>query len=130
MLVAHSGEGDDPPLRDLSEYPIYHAPVLAVHYAKAFVPNLFTAAGEQPVRARANVQRLDIPYGGPVPIAILAAIAGGKTLTGTPAFIRSWDRDFDYLYVLGPHRANPLPDLLQEMASERRFVLYKIRRPP
>jgi hypothetical protein len=131
VLVAHSGEGADPPLRDLTEYPIYNAPTLAVHYAQAFVPNLFTAAGEQPVRARPAMQRLDIPYGGPVPIAILAAIAAGKTPVGTPAFIRSWDRDFDYLYMLGPQRANPMPALLQEVARERRFILYKIiRRPP
>ena len=130
VLIAHSGEGADPPLRDLTDYPIYHAPVLAVHYANAFVPNLFTAAGEQPLRARAAVQRLDVPYGGPIPIAILAAIADGKTLTGTPAYIRTWTRDFDDLYVLGARRPNPLPALLQEVMRARRFVLYKIKRPP
>jgi hypothetical protein len=129
LLVAHSGAGDDPPLGNLTEYPMYHAATLAVHYADAFVPDLFTAAGKQPVRARPDLQRLDIPDVGPVPIAILAAIAAGKTPAGTPAFIRSWDRDFDYLYVLGPHRDNPMPALLQEVDSARRFVLYKIRRP-
>jgi hypothetical protein len=126
VLVADSGQGDDPPLSDLTGYPMYHAPVLAVHYANAFVPNLFAAAGEQPVRAKPAMRRLDIPYGGPVPLAILTAIAAGKPLLGTPEFIRSWPRDFDYLYVLGPHRPNPMPALLHEVTSARRFVLYRV----
>jgi hypothetical protein len=128
LLVAHSGAGDDPPLRDLTEYPIYHAPTLAVHYADAFVPNLFTGAGKQPLRARGEVARLDIAEGGPIPLAILVAIAEGKMPAGTPGFVRRWERDFDYVYVLGPQRANPLPAVLQEVARSRRFVLYKIRR--
>jgi len=129
LLVAASGEGDDPPLRDLTEYPIYHAPTLAVHYADAFVPNLFTGAGKQPLRARAKVARLDIVEGGPFPLRLLVAIADGKPPAGTPAFVRTWPRDFDDLYVLGPQRPNPLPALLQEVTRSRRFVLYKIRRP-
>jgi hypothetical protein len=128
ILVAHSGTGDDPPLRDLTEYPIYHAPTLAVHYADAFVPNLFTATGKQPLRARAQVARLDIPEGGPIPLAVLTAIAAGKPPAGTPEFVRTWNRDYDYLYVLGPQRANPLPALLQEVTRSRRFVLYRVRR--
>jgi hypothetical protein len=32
--------------------------------------------------------------------------------------------------VLGPHVANPLPNLLEELDSSARFVLYKIRRAP
>lgn len=128
VLVATSGNGDDPPFQDLTEYPMAYAPTLAVHYAKAFVPNLFTGAGKQPVRAQPAVERLDIPYGGPVPVTILAAIAGGKTGAGVPPFIRSWDRDFDYLYVLGPHSPNPLPALLDELDRSSRFVLYKIGR--
>jgi hypothetical protein len=128
VLVGTSGTGDDPPFQDLTEYPMSYAPVLAVHYAKAFVPNLFTGEGKQPVRAQGTVARLDIPYGGPVPLTILAAIAAGKTSAGVPPFIRSWDRDFNYLYVLGAPSPNPLPALLEELARSSRFVLYKIRR--
>ena len=127
VLVGGSGAGDDPPFHDLTEYPIYYAPTLAVHYANAFVPNLFTAAGKQPVRANSFVERLDIPHGGPVPVTILAALADGRTAANVPAFIRSWQKDFDYLYVLGPHIPNPMPALLEERASAARFVLYKIR---
>jgi len=128
VLIGESGVGEDPPFHDLTEYPIYYAPTLAVHFANAFVPNLFTAAGKQPVRANSFIERLDIPHGGPVPVAILAGILAGKTAAGTPSFIRSWYRDFDYLYVLGPHVPNPMPTLLDEMDRSVRFVLYKIRR--
>ena len=55
--------GADPPFHDLTEYPIYYAPTLAVHYANAFVPGLFVAAGKQPVRANDFVERLAIPGG-------------------------------------------------------------------
>jgi hypothetical protein len=130
VLVGGSGEGDDPPFRDLTQYPMFYAPTLAVHYANAFVPNLFTAVGKQPVQARASVQRLAIPYGGPMPMRVLTAIATGSTSADLPPFIRTWYRDYDYLYVVGPQVANPLPSLLQEVDSSARFVLYKIRRAP
>jgi hypothetical protein len=128
VLIGGSGTGDDPPFHDLTEYPIYYAPTLAVQYANAFVPGLFTAAGKQPVRVGSIVERLAIPHGGPVPVVILAAIAAGKTPAGTPVYIQSWVRDYNYLYVLGPHIPNPMPTLLEEMDSSARFVLYKIRR--
>src|SRR5262249_17313180 len=94
-----------------------------------FVPNVFTETGKQPVQVRPAVQRLAIPYGGPVPIRLLAAIATHQTLE-TPGFIRTWYRDFDYLHVLGPNVANPLPDLLEELDRSARFVLYRIQHIP
>jgi hypothetical protein len=130
VLVGGSGEGGDPPFNDLTQYPMFYAPTLVVHYANAFVPNLFTAVGKQPVQARAALQRLAIPYGGPMPIRVLAAVAAGQPPSDVPPFIRTWYRDYDYLYVLGPHVANPLPDLLEELDGSARFVLYKIRRTP
>lgn len=128
VLVGATGDSGDPPFADLTSYPMYYAPTLAVHYANAFVPNLFTEEGKQPVRPRAAVRDIAIPYGGPVPASLLAAIAAGQPPPGAPQFIRSWHRDFDYLYVLGPLAANPLPDLLELLQTSERFVLYRIRR--
>ncbi|HET9715892.1 MAG TPA: hypothetical protein VFP60_06875 [Pseudolabrys sp.] len=128
VLIGHSGAGNDPPFNDLTEYPIYNAPVLAVHFADAFVPNLFTAPGKQPVKPRPNYAALDIPYGGPVPVAILSSIAEGTAPAATPRFIRDWPREFDYLYLLGPRISNPLPKLLEEIQSSQRFVLYRVRK--
>jgi hypothetical protein len=132
ILIATHGEGEDPPFKDLTQFPMYYAPTLAVHYAHAFVPNVFTEVGKQPVQARAEIRRLAMPYdGGPVPMPFLSAIAAGRmTASNDLAYIRTWDRDYDYLYLLGPGMANPLPDLLEELDRSRRFVLYKIRRRP
>jgi hypothetical protein len=127
VLIGGTGKGEDPPFNDLTQYPMFYAPTLAVHYAGAFVPNLFTAVGKQPVQARAAIRRLAIPYGGPMPIGVLAEIATSQAPPDAPPFIRTWYRDYDYLYVLGPHVANPLPDLLEELDTSTRFVLYKIR---
>jgi hypothetical protein len=130
VLVGSSGDGEDPPFRDLTQYPMVYAPTLAVHYANAFVPNLFTEVGKQPVRPSAAASRLAIPYGGPMPIRVLSAIAAGQILSDAPPFVRTWDRDYAYLYVLGPHIDNPIPELLEELDRSDRFVLYKIRRAP
>lgn len=130
VLIGTAGQGDDPPFRDLTQYPLYYAPTLAVHYAKAFVPNLFTAVGKQPVMASPAMRRLDIPHGGPVPMPVLVAIAAGKTADSVPLYLRNWARDFDYLYVLEPQGSNPIPALLEERDRSSRFVLYKIRRGP
>ena len=86
VLVGSSGDGEDPPFNDLTRYPMAYAPTLAVHYANAFVPNLFTEVGKQPVQARAAVRRLALPYGGPMPVRTLAAIAAGQTLVRCSAF--------------------------------------------
>jgi hypothetical protein len=128
VLIGHSGEADDPPLGNLDEYPIYHAPVLAVAYADAFVPTFFTAPGKQPVVVRSAYQHLALPYGGPAPIGILKAIAEKKIPADTPVFVRNWFRDFDFLYVVGPHVPNAMPNLLDEVYAGSRFVLYRIRK--
>lgn len=128
ILVGTSGNGDDPPFNDLTDYPMAYAPTLAVHYAKAFVPNLFTELGKQPIRPSAAVQRLAIPYGGPVPMRLLSAIAAGGATADMPSFIQTWPQDFDYLYVLGADAVNPMPDRLHEIDRSRRFILYKINR--
>jgi hypothetical protein len=128
VLSGTTGLGDDPPFNNLTDYPFYYAPTLAVHYAHAFVPNLFAAAGKQPVTVREDMRHLAVPHGGPVPMSILSAIAAGKTADIVPQYLRRWTSDFQYLYVLGTPAANPLPELLEELTRSSRFVLYKIRR--
>jgi len=107
---------------------MYHAPTLAAAYANAFVPNLFAVVGEQPIQVRPAVRRLAVRIVGPVPVAVLTAIATGNTASEVPQFIRSWTQDYDYLYLLGPPIANPMPKLLETLVTSRRFVLYRIHR--
>lgn len=130
VLVAHSGDGQDPPLADLAEYPMYHAPALAVHGADAFVPTLFTAPGKQPVTVRSESRGLAVPYGGPVPVSELSAVAEGRPAPGAPAYAHDWMRTFAYLYVVGPQTGNPMPARLDPLTRSRRFSLYRIRRDP
>lgn len=127
--VLIGGSGSDGDALDFTEYPIFNVPVLAVQYADAFVPNLFTQAGKQPVSTRSPWRRLDIPYGWLVPVAQLKTIAERGAPAGTPEFLRAWQKDFDYLYLIGPKTANPMPDLLVEVARAPRFVVYRIRKP-
>ncbi|RTE91112.1 hypothetical protein [Bradyrhizobium sp. LVM 105] len=128
ILVGSTDDNGDPPFADLTSYPMYYAPTLAVHYAGAFVPNLFTEVGKQPVRPHEAVRKISIPYGGPVPSGLLAAIATGQAPADIPPIVRTWYQDFDYLYVLGSPAANPLPDRLEVLETSARFVLYRIRR--
>jgi hypothetical protein len=127
VLTAQTGEGDDPPA-DLRDYPVFNLPTLAVHYADAFVPHLFTAPGKQPVTPRAAWQRLDIPEGGFLPVKFLKYIAERGAPAGTPTFVQTWQRDFDYLYLIGPSIPNPMPDRLQFVMGAPRFALYRIRK--
>ena len=129
VLVAHRGAGEDPPLSNLGEFPLYNAPTLATHYARAFVPTLFTSRGKQPIAAREPFRRLALPYGGPVPVARLKGIADGPASSDVPAFIRTWTADYDHVYVLGPPTPNPMPDRLDPRASGTLFTLYRVRRP-
>jgi hypothetical protein len=130
VLVGSGGDGEDPPFNDLTLYPMDYAPTLAVHYANAFVSNLYTEVGKQPVQVRSAVHRIAMPSGGLIPIRLLTAIAMRQTPPETPSFIRTWYQDYDYLYLLRPSEANPLPNLLEEVDRSARFVLYKIKRTP
>ena len=130
VFVASSGDEGDPPFTDLTRYPMDYAPTLAVHYANAFVPNLYTEIGKQPVQVRTAVRRLATPSAGVLPMHVLATIAARGAQAETPGFIRSWYRDYDYLYVLGPPEVNALPNMLEERERSARFVLYKVRHAP
>ena len=129
VLIGHSGDGEDPPA-DLRDYPIYNLPTLAVHYADAFVPSLFTDPGKQPVTPRPSWRRLDVPHGHLVPVKLLKYIAERGAPPETPRFIDTWQRDFDYLYLVGPSIQNPMPDRLDLVLTAPRFVLYRIQKQP
>ena len=126
ILVASRGDEADPPA-DLTEYPMNHAPALAVHMVDAFLPTLFTYPGKQPIVPKASVERLALREGGPVPMALLRAIAEGRLSDPALAHVASWTRDFGYLYVLGAPSPNPMPAALAPLVESARFSLYRIR---
>jgi len=116
----------------LMEAPMWRAPTLAVYYAKAFVSCLYTVPGTHAVEVRPELRHLDVnakteSYE-PPPLASLKRIAEGENVLDAPEYIRNWQNDFDYLYLLGPHSPNTLPNTLVEIVTDRRFTLYRIQR--
>jgi hypothetical protein len=114
----------------LTDAPMSRAPTLAVHYARAFVSSLYTIAGAEPVEVRSDLAHLDVSAATesytPPSLATLRAVVNGGDVEG-PNYLRHWTRDFQYVYLVGPHTENALPGLLDELARHRRFTLYAVR---
>ena len=127
VMTAQTGDGGDPPA-DLRDYPMFNVPTLAVHYASAFSPHLFTAPGKQPVTSRTPWRRLEFPERGFLPVKFLKYVAEHGAPDGTPPFVQNWARDFDYLYLIGPPIPNPMPDRLDFVIGAPRFALYRVRK--
>jgi hypothetical protein len=127
VMTAQTGDGGDPP-SDLRDYPMFNVPTLAVHYADAFSPHLFTVPGKQPVTSRAPWRRLEFPEQGFLPVKLLKYVAEHGAPAGTPPFVQNWTRDFDYLYLIGPLIPNPMPDRLEFVLAAPRFALYRVRK--
>ncbi len=110
--------------------PMYHMPVLATHYADALVSTTMAAKGKEPLIFRPSFERFSTRDQSAAPISELKAVAvdGAKAQIGDE-HLRHWTRDFDYIYYIGQPIANPLPNLLDQIESRRRFTLYRIRKP-
>jgi hypothetical protein len=115
----------------LTDAPMSRAPTLAVHYARAFVSSLYTTAGAVPVEVRSDLAHLNVSTATesytPPSLATLRALAKGDAVEA-PRYLRHWTRDFQYVYLLGPHTENALPGVLDELARYRRFTLYVVRK--
>jgi hypothetical protein len=109
----------------LGDYPFYHAPTLAVVYANALVASLFTYPGDRPVTLRPAYS--DFAQSGLLApkVVLLPDIASGA-YEDLPEYLRSWPKKYDYIYVLGPRTANPMPLVLHELSAGSRFVLYQV----
>ena len=131
VLAGHGGAADDPPLMDLAAYPLYHAPTLAVHYAGAFVPTLFTSAGKQPLEIAGGLERLSYSNGGPVPLETLRKASGPNRgpHSAVPRFLADWRRDFDFVYLLGAAPNDPMPGALELVERHPSFALYRVVPP-
>ena len=58
----------------------------------------------------------------PTPVSQLNSASSGGT---TPAHVRGWRTDYDYLYIVGDQTGS-IPDHLTTMMRSRRFTLYAI----
>ncbi|MHB2169180.1 hypothetical protein [Alsobacter sp. R-9] len=116
----------DPPVDRMRDYPLFHAPTLAVGYGGAFVPQLFTTVGKQPIGLTDTVRRLDATDSGLVPMALLRAIAIGTPPVGTPENIGTWTDDFDFAFVVGEPAIAPLIPQLSLVRQTPWFSVYRV----
>jgi hypothetical protein len=129
VLVGQSSLGDVPATL-LTDVPIHRAPSLAVHYANAFVSSMYTFPGQNPVRVRPDLKRLEVDSKTetyiPPSLTTLRLLAKGKQVAEAPSYARSWVHDFDYVYLVGPRVDEAMPGVLEELTSSRRFTLYRV----
>ena len=115
----------------LTDAPMYRAPTLAVHYARAFVSSLYTIAGAEPIEVRSDLEYLDVSTATesytPPSLTTLRALVNGQKVDA-PRYLQNWPRDFQYVYLVGPHTESALPGVLDEVARYRRFTLYVVRK--
>jgi hypothetical protein len=105
--------------------PMFYAPTLAVHYATAFAPSLYTLSS--PTRKAASKSRFEIEDSLdylPTTVSQLADASAGRT---APAHVRGWRADYDYLYIVGDQTGS-IPGNLTSMIRGRRFTLYAIKK--
>ncbi|MEW5684348.1 MAG: hypothetical protein AB1942_05485 [Pseudomonadota bacterium] len=82
--------------RYLRGHPMYwNYPSLAVRWRHAFVPNLFTQSGQQPLRVGREMDPISAPFGAPPGVAALA-----RPSPRDPQYMRHWRSCFDYVLVL------------------------------
>ena len=118
---------------DKSAMPIMSATSLATYFSTAFVPTLSTIPGQQPLQVCPELKSLALERTKdywPVASSVLAAVANGTVTSDTPAHVRDWMHDYDYLYLLGPPGQNPMPSRLMELTTHRSFTLYRIIKLP
>jgi hypothetical protein len=127
VLVGYTNFKDD--RFDKNAMPIMSATSLAAYYSTAFVPTLSTIPGQQPLQVCPELKTLALERTKdywPVAFSTLAAVAGGDVTSDTPAHVRDWIHDYDYLYLLGPPGQNPMPSRLTELTTHSSFTLYRI----
>jgi hypothetical protein len=124
VLVGRSTDG---PI-GLLLWPMDHAPTLAAS-AKAMVTTLAALPGITSInvvkehRDQAIAESINL---NPVSLSILAAVATGTDDLRVPRFLRHWTSEFDYLYLVGPRIANPLPGRIEELTGGKLFTMYRI----
>jgi hypothetical protein len=124
VLVAARDEAYGP-----EDRPLFYAPTLAAPAAGVFVSSLYSMPGLQPMQPRAPYRSLAVANAhdyAPQTLSLLLAAATNRPRPATPANLLGWPARYQYLYLIGPPGADPLPRRLTPIAAGRRFVLYRI----
>jgi len=107
-----------------------HLPTLAIPYAHAFVPTVFTAAGKQPLTVMPPWRDIAVPEGNLVSSGLLNCPAELKAFIEVAPYLVDWRRRFDFLLVVNADMpdqySDKLPDGLRLVADTRFAKLYAI----
>ena len=110
-----------------------HLPTLAVPFAHAFVPAVFTARGKQPLVVRPPWASIAVPEGSLQSTGVLICPAWLEAEAIAAPFLRNWREHFDYVLVLNADQPDQyvgtaLPGGLQLTAESAFARLYKVER--
>lgn len=111
---------------DRKNIPMFYAPTLAAHYAKAFVPSLYTLRGQQPVRKAPSKAAYEITDSMDYLPATISQLVASERSEEVPTHIRGWKSNYDYVYLVGG-QAGVNPAGLMVLARGRRFALYAVK---
>lgn len=115
----------------------FHLTNYSVVDRSVFLPTLFTDPAKQPVAAAPHLAEIDTPVGWPVSVGGLRAWAdpavfdwfdGDDQVGDQRQYGYMWQDRFDYVVVLfADAPSNPVPALLQPVASGSFFAIYRVR---
>lgn len=77
-----------------------HLPTLAVPYAHAFVPTIFTAKGKQPLTVLPPWSDIAVPEGNLFSISLLDCPEEIRAVSGFAPYLADWRRRFDFVLLV------------------------------
>jgi hypothetical protein len=107
----------------LSDQPLLYAPTLAVPEASAFVSSFYGSPSGFPIETKSPYDRLAVTR----PIEYVPPTVSALQRPGLlPPQLRTWSRDFQYLYVIGRPASGAALAHAAPIFVGRRFTLYRI----
>ncbi|WP_459458338.1 hypothetical protein [Rhizobium sp. No.120] len=107
-----------------------HLPTLAIPYAHAFVPTVFTAVGKQPLNVLPPWRDIAVPEGNLISPGLLSCPSELKVFIEVAPYLVDWRRRFDFLLVINAdipdQYGDKLPPGLRLIADTRFAKLYAI----
>lgn len=108
-----------------------HLPTLAVPYAHAFVPTIFTAAGKQPLTVLPPWKDIAVPEGNLFSVGLLNCPAELQVFSSIAPYLANWRRRFDFVLVVNADKHDQyggdiVPAGLRLAADTRFAKLYAI----
>jgi len=140
LVAADSRDSDCREASDTGVVRLAHLGSFLTIKRQALVPITFAGGGMQPIRIAEHYRPYSTSAGSgadPVSLPVLAAaarddlrdvVAATVRRLGSDDYFVGWPKKFGYVLMIGRncHR-NPLPAILDEAASGRAFVIYRVR---